>query len=280
VTAPDPQISIPLSRPPRPFLRWAGSKRKLIPTLRGKLPQHFDRYYEPFAGSACLFFALPTGQRAVLGDINEELINAYQQIQCNVENVIALLRRLRRTKTQYYCLRSRDPGRLDQASRAARFIFLNRLSFNGIYRTNKAGAFNVPYGGHKCGPLPTPEELRTCATHLRTTELRCLSFERTLRDCKQGDFVYLDPPYRIKARRVFNEYSHHLFDDDQLDLLRTTMLDMDRKGVNFLVSYGLSKEALFLAKGFETSHATVQRHIAGFASKRKRARELLISNCF
>jgi DNA adenine methylase len=259
------------------FLRWAGSKRRLLPTLLAAAPHEFDRYIEPFAGSACLFFALKP-RSAVLADINEDLINAYRTLKANVESVIERLASFKCNKSEYYWVRSQSVVGMPRDKRAARFIYLNRFCFNGLYRTNKQGHFNVPYGGYKAGELPPDDLLRSCSVSLRRASVSSESFEHTLRKVRSGDFVYLDPPYSIESRRVFNEYSHFSFGSKQLRSLRSHLLRLDRMGVPFLVSYGLSREALELAKSFRRKEIVVQRQIAGFATNRRKSRELLITN--
>lgn len=259
------------------FLRWAGSKRKLLPVLLDAAPEKFDRYVEPFAGSACLFFALEPA-RALLGDINADLINTYRALKSNVEGVIRHLASYKKGKGAYYRARSQDSEKLSSSKRAARFIYLNRFCFNGLYRTNGDGLFNVPYGGEKAGALPTPETLRACAKSLRRATVSPRSFEQTLEKVQPGDFVYLDPPYSIQSRRVFNEYSHFSFGSKELRLLRKHLVRLNKKGVPFLVSYGVSREARKLAAGFHHREVVVQRQIAGFATKRRKGRELLIAN--
>ena len=259
------------------FLRWAGSKRKLLPVLLDVAPGNFDRYVEPFAGSACLFFALEPPQ-AVLADINEDLINVYRALKTNVESVIKQLTSFKCNKVEYYRVRSQKLPKMPRERRAARFIYLNRFCFNGLYRTNKQGQFNVPYGGYKAGELPSASLLRTCSASLRHTVLSSRSFEQTLEQVRTGDFVYLDPPYSIASRRVFNEYSHFSFGSAELRRLRRHLLRLDKISVPFLVSYGVSREARALAKGFHCREVVVQRQIAGFAMKRRKSRELLITN--
>lgn len=259
------------------FLRWAGSKRKLLPRLLDNVPSGYGRYVEPFAGSACLFFALKPPS-AVLADINGDLVATYVQVRDNVEELIERLSALRRGKRAYYALRARDPALLPVVDRAARFIFLNRFCFNGLYRTNKSGSFNVPYGGQKSGSIPPAELLRACSTALQNVTLMESSFEGTLNTVLPGDFVYMDPPYSISSRRVFNEYSNASFAKEQLDLLRTQLERLDEMGVPFLVSYGYSREALDLAQGFASQQTIVQRQIAGFAANRRKSRELMITN--
>lgn len=261
----------------RPFLRWAGSKRKLLPLLLEAMPGQYDRYVEPFAGSACLYFSINT-KSALLGDINSELINTYQQLKTDVDLVIRHLSRFKITEDDYYQIRALDPRRLTKARNAARFIYLNRYCFNGLYRANRDGRFNVPYGGGKSGKLPEPETLRACAAYLNKATLMAGSFEKTLDRVATGDFIYIDPPYSIKARRVFNEYSHFAFGLKQLILLKSYLKQFDKKGIPFLVSYGLSREAQELARGFKYREVVVQRQIAGFAAQRRKNRELLITN--
>ncbi|HEX3798046.1 MAG TPA: Dam family site-specific DNA-(adenine-N6)-methyltransferase [Verrucomicrobiae bacterium] len=259
------------------FLRWAGSKRKVIPMLLEYVPNAFERYVEPFAGSACLFFALKP-KKALVSDINEDLINTYKELKTNVDKVIKRLSCYDGNETEYYQVRGQNSNRLSTSRRAARFIYLNRFCFNGLYRANKSGRFNVPYGGYSGANALNEESLRECATALARTTLFSVSFETTLDKIKQGDFVYLDPPYCIQARQVFNSYSHFTFGPTQLILLRRHLVRLDRLGVPFLVSYGVSNEARELAVGFHAREIAVQRQIAGFASNRRKSRELIITN--
>jgi DNA adenine methylase len=241
------------------------------------MPEYSGRYVEPFAGSACLFFAHHP-ERAVLGDINRDLINSYVEVRDRVEEVIKRLANLRRSEKAYYRMRALDPDSLPRSDRAARFIYLNRFCFNGLYRTNLQGQFNVPYGGERSGQIPSAAFLRLCAVALRGVTLMASSFEETLRIVRKGDFVYLDPPYCIRSRRVFNEYSNASFGSEQLLVLRGHLERLDRMGVPFLVSYGHSREALELGDGFSCRHMVVQRQIAGFAANRRKSREIVITN--
>lgn len=262
----------------QPFLRWAGSKRKLLPVISSLVPRSFERYVEPFAGSACLFFFL-NPSKAILGDINPELINAYQQLTINPKKIISSLAKYQdRTPETFYRIRAEQPNSLNPAARAVRFIYLNRLCFNGLYRTNLRGEFNVPYGGLRSGNFPTPEELAAASQVLSKADLMSAPFEQVLAKARPGDFVYLDPPYSISNRRVFNNYASDIFGLNNLKTLRSELLELDRKRIPFLLSYGLSREGLELADGFNTQHAVVQRQIAGFAKHRRVARELLVTN--
>jgi DNA adenine methylase len=149
-----------------PFLRWAGSKRQLIHALKQYYPANSLRYVEPFAGSARLFFALRPS-RAILGDINAELMHMYLEVKYRARGVAALLQGAQRSKRTYMLLRRQVPENLDRASRAARFIYLNRYCFNGLYRTNTEGTFNVPFGADATGVLPPADLLVRSPVTLR-----------------------------------------------------------------------------------------------------------------
>ncbi|MFZ1934766.1 MAG: Dam family site-specific DNA-(adenine-N6)-methyltransferase [Thermoguttaceae bacterium] len=189
----------------KPFLRWAGSKRKQICRLRQFWRGNHVRYVEPFAGSACLFFAIqPT--TALLADKNSQLIEAYEIIRESPEDVYDRVACLPRTERVYYAQRSRDPQHLTPIDRAIRFVYLNRNCFNGIYRTNGQGMFNVPFATSRAGAFVSRGEFVAAAQALNHAVLRPWDFGKTLRYVTKGDFVYLDPPYAVTSRRVFKEY--------------------------------------------------------------------------
>jgi DNA adenine methylase len=261
----------------RPFLRWAGSKRQLLPILAQRWDVTYNRYVEPFVGSASLFFNLSPSS-ALLGDINKELIATYDQIKNNLPSVLAELKVMKKGRDGYLRLRAMKPSTLNPELRAARFIYLNRFCFNGLYRTNRIGEFNVPYSGEGTGDIPSIDALTKCSSCLQKAELVACGFEKTLEMARPGDFVYMDPPYSVKARRTFNEYDASAFDQKKLDLLRDWMIQLDYAGIVFLVSYADSEEGNFLSKDFYSEIVGVRRNIAGFAANRRRAYELLISN--
>lgn len=260
-----------------PFLRWAGSKRRLVPLLSSYWKPHYNRYLEPFAGSACLFFSL-NASKAILGDLNGELISTYLEVKYRVDPLLDQLSKLHRNRREYKKLRSLKPSAMNSCARAARFIYLNRYCFNGLYRTNLRGEFNVPYGGEKSGSLPSVDHLRECSKRLMKTRLVAGDFERVLVHARKGDFVYMDPPFAVRARRVFNEYHPDSFGDDDINRLRMWMEKLDAKGISFLVSYAESAEADLLANGFTRRRVSVRRNIAGFAADRADSYEILISN--
>jgi DNA adenine methylase len=261
-----------------PFLRWAGSKRRLLPILRTFWTEEHTRYVEPFAGSACLFFAIKP-PRAILGDLNSELIATYIQVKYQIAGVLSELNRLRpANRREYKRLRRIDIASLTPSARAARFIYLNRFCFNGIYRTNLLGQFNVPYSGNRCGNLPKETVFRKCSRRLQRARFVNGDFENVLRQARKGDFVYMDPPFAVRARRIFREYDPSTFTHKDIARLRSQMERLDAAGIDFVVSYAESEEADVLKDGFSYQTVAVRRHIAGFAAHRADTNELLISN--
>lgn len=259
-----------------PLFRWAGSKRKLLPELLKAVPTSFHRYVEPFAGSACLFFALrPT--HAVLGDINEELLRTYSIIR---EHPILVHRHVSEMPTSslfYYELRATDPANLEPVERAARFVYLNRHCFNGVYRTNKDGRFNVPRGT-RTGEVPLRSTFLRVAAALRTAELRPSDFEACISDVGMGDFVYLDPPYARKTVRWRGEYGNDSFKTIDVPRLKQTLRSIDHCGAHFLLSYALCNEIKELTQEWHSKRILVRRHVAGFGKDRRGVYEVLVSN--
>lgn len=193
-----PQIveraSRPFSSSPRPFLKWAGLKRFLLTQIVAHLPTKFARYYEPFLGSGSLFFAIAPN-RATLGDTCQDLINTYLAVRDNSQRVMGYLRAWKPDEDFYYQVCNQPShGRF---KRAAEFIYLNKTCWNGLYRVNLEGRFNVPYGRPKTNNLIGSKELAAAATALARhgVSIRKADFEETLDSAGEGDLVYLDPPY-------------------------------------------------------------------------------------
>jgi DNA adenine methylase len=271
-----PLTSDELSR--RPLLRWAGSKRRLIPKLAGYWSSKFEKYVEPFCGCAALYFALKP-RKAVIADINQELMITYKAVKSHPDRVARILSRWQPNKSTYYRLRSIPPEKLSDAGRAARFIFLNRLCFNGIYRTNLNGQFNVPYSGEKNGRIPPPETLSMFSKSLSGVTLLQSDFEQTIdKEVSKNSFVYLDPPYFTGGRRVFVEYSSKPFSISDLDRLDKCLREIDDRGAFFVLSYQLSSDIRRRFSRWHQTRVSVLRNVAGFAESRRSSQELLISN--
>ena len=259
-----------------PLLRWAGSKRKLIPQLCQRVPENAQRYIEPFAGSACLFFHL-LPKSAVLGDANPELIKTYRVVRDQPIELAEALARMPRTEQFYYDLRARAPRELDRVERAARFVYLNRFCFNGVYRTNRQGQFNVPRGV-RTGAVPTADNIKSASSALRRAKLIAGDFESCLESIEPGDFVYLDPPYAKRGRPGYGEYGYDVFCEDDLERLIKSLQSIDSRGGTFLLSYSYSLRTRELFRDWHCRTLLVRRHVAGFGRHRGLVREVLVTN--
>lgn len=263
----------------RPLIRWAGSKRRLLPRLASYWEALSPkRYIEPFAGSGALFFHLRP-KVALLNDINADLIGAYKVLAKSPKRIHELVSHMPSDEESYYKIRSADIGSMNSVDRAARFIYLNRYCFNGIYRTNRNGDFNVPYGAAKSGGLPSLEKFITAAKQLKSAKLYSLDFEEFVdSNVKRGDFVYLDPPYAVANRRVFRQYDPNTFGIEDLERLALLLERIDSKGASFLVSYAYSAEIKSLMTRWKSNRVMAQRNVAGFTKHRRKAVEVMITN--
>jgi DNA adenine methylase len=272
-----------INRPParrlRPLLRWAGSKRQLLAPLRDTLPSPGYVYVEPFCGSAALFFqTLP--QKAVLADINLDLINFYQSCQSAPTQLFEISKRLRRTQSTYYYIRSAINRTPFDTQRAAYFYYLNRNCFNGLYRTNKKGEFNVPFSRSRTGRMLSKQDFIAAASLLRGAKLSTADFEVTIeREKGPNAFFFLDPPYAIARRQPFAEYGEVSFSTKDLARLMGCLEAIDDSGGRFALTYDSRLGHLFaLRKPWRQRKLTVRRNISGFAGARRNAIEILTTN--
>jgi DNA adenine methylase len=265
------------------FLRWAGSKKQLGETLAQfwyatQCAGGNGRYIEAFCGSASLFFRIKPPS-SVLIDINTRLIDCLKTVKSSPQKLFQVLNSYPITEAFYYKLRSQDCNKLSIVDRSARFIYLNRYCFNGLYRTNLQGNFNVPYGGHRNGCLPTLEILRDAATVLRTTELVkgdfCANIASRL---KPGDFVYLDPPYAKRNHSLDLQYGPDVFGVNDLKRLYDLLALIDKSGAYFVFSYVDCEEIGEFVQRWNVDNVEVNRTIAASSEKRCKAKEVLISN--
>lgn len=263
------------------FLRWAGSKKQIGETVAhcwhaAQAAGGTGRYIEAFCGSASIFFRIQP-RRGILVDVNRELMGCFREVRDRPDAVAQLLSKYRKGEHAYYAARSATPKSPLEA--AARFIYLNRFCFNGLYRTNSSGEFNVPYGGRRCGSLPTRQELLEASGALARSKLRASDFEMALRDeVRVGDFVYLDPPYAKRNHSLDLQYGPDVFGLSDLRRLYGLLSDMDKAGIYFLFSYAECSEVKDFTRRWHVARVEVQRSIAASAAKRGRAGELLISN--
>jgi DNA adenine methylase len=257
-----------------PILRWAGSKRKLVPKIISLFPSEFGRYIEPFAGSACVFTALQP-KKAILSDINAELIRTYRTLAESPEAVAAEIQTWNMRKTTYYSLRAIDPAGMTDISSAARFIYLNRRCFNGVFRLNKQGQFNVPIG-RRTGPMPTSEQLARFGELLSRADLRTCDFEKSVDRAKKGDLVYVDPPYTRPGTRFRGEYGWNAFQSEDESRLLNALRRATARGATVILSYrgSIAKEL----PDWKRNHVRVLRSVSGFSAKRGRVVEVLFSS--
>jgi len=261
----------------RTLLRWAGSKKKLLPSLTKYYSGAFERYLEPFVGSGQLFFNLPV-KIAILSDINHQLIKTYNTIKTHHIEVFEYLSNFQKGKEQYYKLRDNSLPGDDEALEAAKFIYLNTYCFNGLYRTNLSGKFNVPYS-ESSGKIIDLETLESIANHLQKASFIHGDFEEIVtHNCRKNDFIYLDPPYAIKNKRIFSQYGPDTFGLDDLNRLKKLIEYIDQREAKFVLSYALCDEALFLCDGWDRELVSTVRNISGFAKHRKLETEVLITN--
>ena len=259
-----------------PILRWAGSKRKLLKELRALSPSSFERYLEPFAGSAVLFFDLLPAN-GVLGDLNPEVVATDAAIRDTPSEVACYLQSIPKSKEAYYSLRALNPAELKGAHRAARLIYLMKSCFNGVYRTNQPGCFNVPLGT-KFFALPDPEMINATSNALKDFELVCGDFMNTLVSADKGDFVYLDPPYS-DSTRFRGEYSYQgAFQSADQSRLIAACETLTQKGVQVLLSFKECEVLINALRGWSFQRIDVSRSVAGFAHSRRHAREILAYN--
>ncbi len=179
---------------PKPFLKWAGGKSHLLPLLLKCVPVTFGTYFEPFLGGGAVYFGLRP-QNAVLGDSNDDLIHCYKTVRDHPKELIAHLASLTVNEDEYYRIRAINPEALPDVARAGRFIYLNKTCFNGLYRVNRKGAFNTPFGRYTSVTLADSANLKAVSRALKSAELRCEDYSAVLKSAAPGDLVYLDPPY-------------------------------------------------------------------------------------
>ncbi|MCS7072331.1 MAG: Dam family site-specific DNA-(adenine-N6)-methyltransferase, partial [Anaerolinea sp.] len=199
----------------RPVLKWAGGKARLLPELLRRIPGRFAGYHEPLMGGGALFFTLASAQvfsRATLSDINPHLMDVYLALRDDVEGVIAALRQHQYSEDHYYQVRALRPEDLTLTARAARIIFLNKTCYNGLYRENRAGQFNVPFGRYRNPTICDENNLRAASLVLQGVDIGVRPFTTILDLAHPGDFVYFDPPYHpVSTTARFTQYSKHGF---------------------------------------------------------------------
>ncbi len=262
----------------QPLLKWAGGKRQLVDVIVRHLPKKIGTYYEPFVGGGAVFFALCQErrfERAVLSDQNHELIQTYEAVRDDVEAVIAELRAMPHSEEDYYRIRASSPRKPER--RAARMIYLNRTGYNGLYRVNRAGRFNVPYGRYKAPTICDEPRLRAVSRALSRVELLVTDFESAAESARAGDAVYFDPPYvPISATACFAEYHHRPFGPEEQVRLAELYRRLCARGVSTLLSNSDVPYTRDLYRNFQVGTVQARRNINSRAAARGPVSELLV----
>lgn len=262
---------------PRPFLKWAGGKSKLIQQYSPYFPQEFKNYYEPFLGGGAVFFNLLPSS-AILTDINPDLINTYLVVQNHVDDLIVLLQEHQARHCKEYYYQVRDRTYTSQVEKAARLIYLNKTCFNGLYRENRSGKFNVPIGRYK-NPNICPADLLRCASNnLKYSQIEVRSFDAVLEYAiGRDDFVYFDPPYHpLSYTSNFTSYSRYAFGENEQIKLRDTFAQLAKRGVKVMLSNSDCPFIRDIYSGFKIYSISADRSINSNASKRGKILEVVI----
>ena len=277
-----------MAKATRPFLKWAGGKTRLLPVLSESAPPVFNRYHEPFLGGGALFFALWEAgeiEKATLSDSNPDLVNAYLQVRDNLDGLLSTLRQLSDEyfsetdrAAAYYHVRSDEPT--EPISRAARLLFLNKTCFNGLYRVNQSGRFNVPHGRYKNPRVYDPDLLRRASAALKVAELKVADFEQACSEVSPNDFVYFDPPYHpVSETARFTSYTAKDFGwDDQVRLADVAHSLAEAAFVLVSNSAHSDVEGLYAARGFAVTRVSAPRSINSNGARRGPVGEMLAVN--
>ena len=221
-----------------PFIKWAGGKRNLIPIIKKHMPpkEQINKYFEPFLGGGALFFHLQR-QNSILSDANQELIELYITVRDKVENLIEALKVHKNDADYFYKIRAQKKEELTSVQRAARFIFLNKTCFNGLYRVNSKGLFNVPFGRYKNPKICDEEGLRASSLALKNTVLSDKDFSEVLEQANTTDFIYFDPPYYpVNKTSSFTSYTTSAFFKKEQEELRDAFVKLHKRGCYVMLS--------------------------------------------
>ena len=269
---------------PEPFLKWAGGKSQLLKQFECFLPSKFNNYLEPFVGAGSVFFYLYNtgrlkGKKIILIDSNEELINCFLVIKENVERLISILKgpKYVNKKEVYYRIRAEEPK--DRFERAARTIYLNKTCFNGLYRVNSKGKFNVPFGRYKAPLICDSRNLRAVSIALKNVKILCDDFEKSLEYAGKRDFIYFDPPYQpLSKTSNFTSYTKDAFSEEDQKRLCEVFKRLDKMGCKIILSNSDTHFIRKLYKKYRIETVYAKRAINCKPSGRGVIKELVVLN--
>ncbi|MGB3489840.1 MAG: Dam family site-specific DNA-(adenine-N6)-methyltransferase [Xanthobacteraceae bacterium] len=260
------------------FLRWAGSKRKSLTLLSSTYVDPNRRYIEPFAGSAALFFSL-SPCRGILADLNGHLVNTLRQVRDRPHELYHCLNAIPRNSQSYYEARKAfNEFKPYGLKPAVLFVYLNRNCFNGLWRTNSSGQFNVPYGGTEMGSNPPLSLFEQCAKSLKNVSLKHQDFRVTIEEADRGAFIYADPPYFTSTERTFIEYGKKSFGEDDLHDLVDGLVRASKRGAFIALTYNEAMPIRGIPKKWARTRFEVTRNVGGFSGARKRQAEILYTS--
>ncbi|MBU3197645.1 DNA adenine methylase [Clostridium algidicarnis] len=268
-----------------PVLKWVGGKRQLMSEIENILPKTYTTYYEPFIGGGAVLFELQPN-KAVINDVNGELINLYNVIKDDVELLIEDLRKHENTSEYFYRIREQDRDRneyekLSKIEKASRVVYLNKTCFNGLFRVNKAGEFNSPFGKYKNPNIVDEVTLRAVSKYFNKSDIKILNcdFEQSLKNIRKGSFVYLDPPYDpVSSSANFTGYDKGGFNRDEQIRLKKLCDKLDKKGVKFLLSNSATDFIKELYKDYNIKIVKAKRAINSNGNSRGEVDEVLVRN--
>ena len=277
-----------IAEKPKPFVKWVGGKRQLLEQFRRMNlypPENFDpensRYFEPFVGGGAVFFDL-LPEEGFLSDLNKELVTTYNVIKNDLEKLIVSLKKHKTNKEYFLKVRAQDPNELSDVAVASRFIFLNRTCFNGMYRVNSKGGFNVPFGKYSNPLICDEDNLRKVSKALQNIDIKHQDYKEILKKAKKGDFIYFDPPYYpVSKTASFTSYTAESFLDKEQTELRDTFVELHKRGCFVMLSNSdtpFINEIYSGIKGVRINKVQAGRAINSNGSGRGKITEVLITN--
>jgi len=268
-----------------PVVKWVGGKRQLLPEIRKYIPEKFTIYYEPFVGGGAVLFDIQP-KRAVINDVNFELMNLYEVIRDNVDLLIEDLKKHKNEKEYFYEIRELDRDKekysqLTKVERASRLLYLNKTCYNGLYRVNQAGQFNTPFGNYKNPNIINEKVIRAVSDYFNWADItfKCCDFEESVKGIGKGAFVYFDPPYDpVSESANFTEYSKDGFTKEDQIRLKKLCDRLNDKGIKFLLSNSATEFIIDLYKDYKIEIIQARRSINSDGRKRGEVDEVLVRN--
>lgn len=272
------------NKTPRPFLKWAGGKTRIIPHLQDLFPSGKFNYYEPFLGGGSVYFSLFRSEKLVtsyLNDLNQDLIGVYLCIKNKCEDLINELEKTKYSNdlTTYRKIRALNPSNLSDVESSARFIYLNKTCFNGLYRVNNSGIFNVPYGKYKNPTVLDKQNFRAVSDSLQNATFSCQDFEVFLKNVNPGSVVYFDPPYMpISDKGNFTNYTSAGFTLKDHERLRDVFFELSKNDIVCILSNSYKPETVQMYSNGNVMTLMGNRNIGGSPDSRKSVKEIIVTS--